>query len=215
MLASPVFESIYDLALLVGYFVGSIPTAFIIARFCGVKDIRKEGSGNVGSTNVGRVCGAAAGSFSLLLDVAKPVAALLVLYALRGDTVFEQGSLVFAISSLGVILGQCFPVWLGFKGGKGLACFLGFWLVLSPIATILAFVLLISLLSILRRRAIPYTVYTISTPAFYFFLQGDEGITKTGIICLIMVAVVVLRHSENIVAFITGREARLSLKGKA
>src|ERR1700720_3524470 len=111
------------------YFLGSIPFGLLLAKLFGAADVRKAGSGNIGATNVARVAGPLAGIFTLLLDAAK--GALAVVLAAR---LSDQSSTWMMIAGLCALVGHCYPIWLGFHGGKGVATAAGVFLVLSPLA---------------------------------------------------------------------------------
>ncbi|MGB7286673.1 MAG: glycerol-3-phosphate acyltransferase, partial [Salaquimonas sp.] len=110
-------------ALLVGYLLGSIPFGLIFAKFAGLGDIRKIGSGNIGATNVLRSGRKGVAAATLLADLLKGTVAVLVAGQYGADFAIMAG--------LGAFLGHCFPVWLGFKGGKGVATYLGVLLALA------------------------------------------------------------------------------------
>ena len=122
--------------LLAAYFLGSIPFGLFLAKLLGGSDVRKAGSGNIGAANVARVVGPLAGILTLLLDTAKGAAA--VLLAAR----FTHESAVWMmLAALAALVGHCFPVWLKFKGGKGVATALGVFLALCPLAALTALLL--------------------------------------------------------------------------
>ncbi len=107
-----------------GYLLGSIPFGMIVARVMGLGNLRQIGSGNIGATNVLRTGNKAAAALTLLFDAAKGAVAVLLARALAGEDAAQ-------IAALAAFLGHCFPIWLGFKGGKGVATFLGLWLALD------------------------------------------------------------------------------------
>ena len=107
-----------------GYLMGSIPFGMIVARVMGLGNLRNIGSGNIGATNVLRTGNKAAAALTLICDAGKGAVAVLLARALAGEDAVQ-------IAALSAFLGHCFPVWLGFKGGKGVATFLGIWLALD------------------------------------------------------------------------------------
>ena len=109
------------------YLLGSIPFGLLVGKLFGGADVRKAGSGNIGATNVARVAGPLAGILTLLLDAAK--GALAVVLAAR---LSDQSSTWMMIAGLCALVGHCFPIWLGFHGGKGVATAAGVFLVLCP-----------------------------------------------------------------------------------
>ena len=123
----PSFDSSMTQLLLwavLGYLMGSIPFGMIIARVMGLGNLRSIGSGNIGATNVLRTGNKPAAALTLLFDAAKGAIAVLLARALAQEDAAQ-------IAALAAFLGHCFPVWLGFKGGKGVATFLGLWLALD------------------------------------------------------------------------------------
>ena len=155
------------LVIIIAYLLGSIPFGYLIVRATEGADIRETGSGGTGATNVSRRAGKLAGIATLLLDAAKGAAAVLIAKSLLGAT---QDNLYWwiALAAVAVILGHMFPVWLRFRGGKGVATGVGVFLMLAPIAVGLAGVLFllivwstryVSLGSIVAAAAIPLFVW--------------------------------------------------------
>src|SRR5215213_7937346 len=118
--------------IIVAYLIGSIPFGYLIVRKKIGTDIRQTGSGGTGATNVSRRAGKAAGILTLLLDAAKGSAAVVIAKVVAGD------DWVIAVASIAALAGHIFPVWLGFRGGKGVATGVGIFLVLAPIALLCA-----------------------------------------------------------------------------
>ena len=153
---------------LAGYLLGSIPFGLILSKALGGTDVRQHGSGNIGAANVSRVVGPLAGVFTLLLDAAKGAAS--VWLAMR-FTDHRASAMIFA--GLAAMIGHCFPVWLKFKGGKGVATTLGVFLALSPQAALAAIALFllvvlfwryISLGSLAAAAAMPLLIYFLWAP---------------------------------------------------
>src|ERR1700685_4419975 len=120
------------------YLLGSMPFGLLLGKLFGAADIRKAGSGNIGATNVARVAGPLAGILTLLLDTGKGAAAVLLAARLTNDS-----ALWMVIAGLCALVGHCFPIWLGFRGGKGIATAAGVFLVLCPPAFLGAAILFI------------------------------------------------------------------------
>jgi glycerol-3-phosphate acyltransferase PlsY len=119
-----------------GYLLGSIPFGLLLGKLFGAADVRKAGSGNIGATNVARVAGPLAGILTLLLDAAKGAFAVVLAARLS-----EQSSTWMMIAGLCALVGHCFPIWLGFRGGKGVATAAGVFGVLCPPAFLGAVIL--------------------------------------------------------------------------
>jgi acyl phosphate:glycerol-3-phosphate acyltransferase len=205
------FQATFLLIPVVAYLLGSIPFGLLLGRLFGAADIRKTGSGNIGATNVARVAGPAAGVLTLLLDAGKGASAV------YGASRFAHESATWTmLAALGVIVGHCFPVWLGFRGGKGVATAAGAFLVLCPFATlgsILVFILVVaywrfvSLGSISAAAALPLLVYFLWAPGHappYAITFGT----------LAAVLLVVYKHDANIQRLVQGEEPRFSFGNK-
>ena len=150
------------------YLLGSIPFGVLLARLAGAGDVRSAGSGNIGATNVARVAGPLAGILTLVLDTAKGAAAVLL-----ADRLANGSAMWVILAGLAVLMGHCFPIWLRFKGGKGVATALGVFLMLSPpsaLAALFVFVLVVgywkyvSLGSISAAAAMPLLIYFLWAP---------------------------------------------------
>lgn len=193
------------------YILGSIPFGLLLGKLFGADDIRKSGSGNIGATNVARVAGPFAGILTLLLDGGKGAAA--VYCAAR----FTNASAVWMmIALLGVLLGHCFPVWLRFHGGKGVATAAGAFLVLCPwaaLGAIIVFVLVVaywrfvSLASISAAAVMPLLVY-------FFWAPGHAPPYVVTFGSLAAVLLVVYKHDQNIQRLVQGDEPRFSFGKK-
>jgi glycerol-3-phosphate acyltransferase PlsY len=196
-----------SLLLAAAYFLGSIPFGLIFAKLFAGSDIRKSGSGNIGATNVARVAGPAAGILTLMLDVAKGAAAVW----LAGQFA-EQSSTAMTLAGVAALLGHCFPIWLKFKGGKGVAPALGVFLMLAPLAALGAlsvFIVVsmawryISLGSISAAAAMPLLMYFLWAPGHAPPLVVDFG-------TLFASALVIFKHDANLQRLVDGTEPKFS-----
>jgi glycerol-3-phosphate acyltransferase PlsY len=184
---------------IIGYLLGSIPFGLVLTRFAGYGDIRQIGSGNIGATNVLRTGSKGAAALTLLLDLAKGSAAVVI-----GQAWGANAALVGAGC---VIIGHMFPVWLGFRGGKGVATALGVLLALAwPVALAAALVWVATAL-LLRYASLAALVAAVAAAVFAPFV-ADRAIAAViaGIALLI-----ILRHHANIRRLIAGTEGRISL----
>src|SRR5579864_6913554 len=150
------------------YFLGSIPFGVLLAKWFGGGDVRKAGSGNIGATNVARVAGPLPGILTLLFDIAKGAAAVWLAARFSNDSATWM-----VIAALAALIGHCFPVWLKFRGGKGVATAAGVFLALcwpAALGAIGIFVLvvifsrLVSLGSIAAAAAMPLLIYLLWAP---------------------------------------------------
>ena len=183
----------------IGYLLGSIPFGLLLTRLAGYGDIRRIGSGNIGATNVLRTGSKGAAALTLLLDLAKGWAAVVI-----GGAWGEDAALVAAGC---VIVGHMFPVWLGFRGGKAVATALGVLIALAwPVALGAALVWLATAL-LLRYSSLAALVAAVVAAALApFVADGPTAAVVAGIALLI-----ILRHHANIRRLMTGSESRISL----
>lgn len=184
-----------------GYLLGSINPAYIFGRLCGF-DIRRRGSGNAGATNVTLIMGKAAGLLCALLDIFKSFIAYRLAKALFPLTVFAG-----VLSGCACILGHIFPVWMGFAGGKGLACIGGLILAYDWKLFLLLLALEIVLALITNYICVMALSICIIFPVSYAVQTGD--VTGT-LLLAALIPVVYYKHLPNIKRIIEGREARLS-----
>lgn len=192
----------YLISLIISYFLGSIPFGLLVAKLFNKGDIRKVGSGNIGATNVMRVGGLRLAGLVWLLDMAKAVAAVLIGRYVGGE--------VLAVwCGFASIVGHCFPVWLRFRGGKGVSCLFGVLLAVNPILFIVCGVeWLIVALSSGRSSAGAVVVFCLM-PILGFFISF-----WTGIAFLAISVLCVLRHLENILRLVSGKESKIEWKWK-
>jgi glycerol-3-phosphate acyltransferase PlsY len=199
------------LILIIAYLLGSLPFGLILAKLFGGRDVRKAGSGNIGATNVLRVVGPLAGILTLLLDAAKGWSAV----SLAGRVTHEQTT-VMVLAGFLAMIGHCFPVWLGFRGGKGVATAAGVFLALCPSAFLAALVLFIvvvsfwryvSLASLAAAAALPLLVYLLWAPRF----APPETVTLGS---LAIAALVIVQHRGNIIRLARGEEPKFSFGKK-
>jgi glycerol-3-phosphate acyltransferase PlsY len=172
--------------ILAAYFLGSIPFGYLIVRIRSGADVRETGSGGTGATNVSRRAGKAAGVVTLVLDAVKGAAAVVLASWLLGTHYAING--LVAVAAVVAIVGHCFPLWLGFHGGKGVATGVGSFLVLAPLAVAGAAVLFllvvvltryVSLGSIIAAAAIP--VFVVLQNAFVRPVVGVQYVLSAAI----------------------------------
>jgi glycerol-3-phosphate acyltransferase PlsY len=188
------------LALLIGYLLGSIPFGFILTRLAGKGDVRSVGSGNIGATNVLRAAGKSIAAATLILDALKATAAVLIARELW------PGSEPFAAA--GSLVGHLYPVWLKFRGGKGVATYLGLLIpLLWPAALIYALVWIAALL-LIRISSVGGMLAAISAPIAAAAL-GEHRLFP---MLLGFTFLVLWRHHENIARLRAGKEPRIGRK---
>jgi glycerol-3-phosphate acyltransferase PlsY len=188
------------LALAGGYLLGSIPFAYIVTQAFGLGDIRQVGSGNVGTTNVLRTGNKLATALTLVGDVGKGVVAVLVAK--------QFGDMPAVAAALGAFAGHIFPVWLNFKGGKGVATCLGILAVLSWPVAALSFGTWLASVAITRISSLSALVAAVAAPIFMAFF-GPWLYTAGSVI---LAALVFVTHRENIARLMKGKEPRIGQK---
>jgi glycerol-3-phosphate acyltransferase PlsY len=192
------------LSLVFGYLLGSIPFGLIFAWLAGAGDVRKIGSGNIGATNVLRTGKIWAAVATLIFDAAKGVAAVLIAAAFYGKV-----GAVFA--GLGAFLGHLFPVWLGFKGGKGVAVALGVSLALSWPAALAMAVTWAVVAAISRFSSLSALVAAVLGPFFMYYFAGPLPALLAGVLAALIFVV----HRANIARLLNGSEPRIGAKKTA
>ena len=189
------------LALAIGYLLGSIPFGLILTRVGGKGDLRKVGSGNIGATNVLRTGSKGLAALTLILDCFKATAAILIAWRLFGE---HTGP----FAATGALLGHLYPVWLKFRGGKGVATLLGILIPMMPIAAAVYAAIWLVLLMTIRISSVAGMAAAASAPVTAAIL-GDELIFPM----LFGFAVLILwKHRENILRLRKGTEPRIATK---
>ena len=190
-----------------GYLLGSIPASYLVARFLAGVDLREVGSGNVGASNVYRAAGPWAYAAAIVLDAGKGVAAVLVVRAFGGSGVLQ------VVGGIAAVVGHMFPVWLRFRGGKGVATSAGVFLSLSPLATLCAAGVWLLVIGATRYASVGSLAGVASLP---FLLYGIHSWERPELLALslVLLAVVVWSHRGNLKRLAAGREKRLSWKRK-
>ncbi len=189
-------------ALLLAYLLGAVPFGLILVRLRTGRDVRQAGSGNIGATNVLRTTGRFWGVATLLLDAAKGAAAVLIAGALTGG----EGTTVF-FAGLAAVLGHIFPVYLRFRGGKGVATCLGVFLVLSPLALLPTVVVFVTVALVSRTVSLGSISAALAFPLAVWWL---DPVTVPQLAAVLgCSAAVVWSHRSNIARILQGRENRL------
>jgi glycerol-3-phosphate acyltransferase PlsY len=194
------------LVLVVAYLLGSIPFSFLVARAFGVEDVRRVGSGNVGATNVLRSAGRTAGGLALLLDAAKGAAASGLAVGL-----VPEPPLIPALAAVAAVLGHMYPVWLGFRGGKGVATGFGAFAPLAPWASAAATVLFLLTLAATRYVSVGSIVGAASLAALAFVFRDSSFVAWAATFTAVLV---VLRHRSNLQRLWGGSERRAGEPGR-
>jgi acyl phosphate:glycerol-3-phosphate acyltransferase len=188
----------YSAALLFGYLLGSIPFGLILTRLAGTADIRSIGSGNIGATNVLRTGRKGLAAATLVGDALKGTATVLIMYRLWG-----QDHAILA--ALGAFLGHLFPVWLRFKGGKGVATYIGILLALAWPAALVFCLIWLAVAALSRYSSLAALTASLTTP-FVLWLLDDRQEAQ---LFALLTALLWLMHRENIMRLIRGTEGKI------
>ena len=188
-------------AAVFGYLLGSIPFGLLVTRAAGLGDVRKIGSGNIGATNVLRTGNKGLAALTLLLDMLKGTAAALI----AGHFAPELG----LAAGFAAFIGHIFPVWLGFKGGKGVATYLGVLVGLAWQAALVFAVVWLALAFLLRYSSVSSLMAAVAAPVFLYF----TGHTDLAIVFAVMSAIIWIKHHANISRLLAGTETRIGSKG--
>ena len=194
------------LGLVVVYLIGAIPVGFLVARAAGGIDIRSKGSGNIGATNVLRTLGPVAAVLTLLLDVAKGYVAVRTAEVIGPDPAWG------AAGALVAIVGNCWPVYLRFKGGKGVATALGAYLALIPAAIVPAAIVWVVLTAVFRYVSLASILASVGLAVGAWILAYPP-------VCVVSAAcaaaLIIWRHHENVKRLFSGTEHRLGKRASA
>jgi acyl phosphate:glycerol-3-phosphate acyltransferase len=189
---------INSLVIVTGYLLGSVPTGYILGRLAGV-DVRTAGSGNVGATNVARVAGKRVGILTLIADTAKGLIPVIVAREL------EFSLLTVAAVGLAAFFGHLYPIFLKFRGGKGVATAFGVFLGLAPLATVILIVVFAIVMASARIVSLGSIATALASPVVLWFC--DYSVILVGMATLIA-ALIIIRHSTNIQRLRAGTEPR-------
>jgi glycerol-3-phosphate acyltransferase PlsY len=192
---------LYAAAVIFGYLLGSIPFGLIITRIAGLGDVRRIGSGNIGATNVLRTGNRKLAALTLLMDALKGTVAVLVASAFGPGLGLAAGFAAF--------LGHLFPIWLGFKGGKGVATYLGVLIALSWQAALVFAVVWIAVAWLSRYSSLAALLAAVAVPVSLAFVFGPAGVAW---LFTVMSLIVFAKHHANIRRLLDGNESRIGAK---
>ena len=187
-------------ALLIGYLLGSIPWGILLTRIAGAGDLRAIGSGNIGATNVLRTGRKGLAAATLLLDLLKGAAAVWIVAALFPGEQLVAGAAAF--------IGHCYPLWLRFRGGKGVATMMGVVVALSPIAGLVYAVVWLGLLGTIRISSVAGMAAAVAAPV----AAAAVGRFDLAVLFLGLALIVLWKHRENIARLVAGQEPRIGRK---
>jgi acyl phosphate:glycerol-3-phosphate acyltransferase len=185
--------------IVLGYFIGSIPFALVLARYRGL-DLRKVGSGNLGAANVLRASGPTAGVMVAILDIAKGAVSVLVADQL------SDGPTLPALAGFAAIVGHIYPIWLRFRGGKGVATACGVFAVLTPLAVVPAFAAFIATVWITRYISLGSVIASLVLPPLAYVTGSSAPEITAAVAASILI---VFRHRSNLARIASGTERRI------
>ena len=186
------------------YLLGSVPFGLVLTRLMGLGDLRAIGSGNIGATNVMRTGSRLAGFLTVLLDAGKGALPVLAAGAYLGSEAAQ-------IAALSAFIGHLHPVWLRFRGGKGVATYLGILAAFSVPAGLLACLTWLAVFAAFRISSAGSIAASLLAPVWLLLFAGSETVAATAV----MSAWILLRHHQNIRRLLAGTEPRISLTGKS
>jgi glycerol-3-phosphate acyltransferase PlsY len=193
------------LIVIVAYLLGSIPFGFLIVRAKAGADIRDSGSGGTGATNVSRRAGMAAGVLTLLLDALKGSAAILIASRISG----EDSGWLLTVAAISVVVGHIFPIWLGFRGGKGVATAVGVFLVLAPVEVAIAGMIFLATVWRTRYVSLGSIVAAITIPILLglkVIAFKDVLLYPTLVAATVCAVLIVFAHRQNVARLVNGTE---------
>jgi glycerol-3-phosphate acyltransferase PlsY len=209
-------NKIYLIVAVMAYLLGSIPFGYLLVRIFRGEDIRLSGSGNIGATNVARSGAKGLGIATLALDALKGALAVWLAAVLAGSKYNLCGDFtqhpcapalrMMSMAALFAVLGHVFPVWLRFKGGKGVATALGVFCVLFPAAILVALAIFILIVAITRYVSLGSILGAIAFPAAAYFLQSTDAMSL--VLASSVSLIVILKHHQNISRLLSGTESR-------
>ena len=198
---------------LLSYLLGSIPFGLIVTKLYGTKDIRKIGSGNIGATNVLRTGQKGLAVITLILDGFKGYLSVSIVYLLTKVFLvneIELNSTAFnfyfiSLSGLSAVLGHCFPIWLKFRGGKGVATGFGVFLALNPEIVFIVLIIWILVFLLLKISSLSSLISFITLPILFFVLKNNMSFL---IVSILISTIVIFKHKENILRLIKKEEPK-------
>ena len=189
-------------ALVIGYLLGSIPFGLLLTRMAGLGDVRNIGSGNIGATNVLRTGNKGLAAATLLLDAFKGTVAVLIAAHFFGE---DAG----VLAGFAAFIGHIFPVWIGFKGGKGVATYLGILLGLAPLMALIFAIVWLAIAFTTRYSSLSALVATLVIPVVLWIL----GVDKIAAVMALMTVISWYKHRANIARLTAGTEGKIGAKG--
>lgn len=205
---------LWIVTLAIAYLLGSIPTGYLLVRIFRGSDIRETGSGNIGATNVARSGARGLGVATLILDVFKGLLAVVIAQHLAQWAGFPNGYDLEAMAGLAAVVGHIFPIWLGFRGGKGVATALGVFLALMPLTTVVAVLIFAGVFAVTKYVSLASIVSAACLAVLCVVMDTRHRI----IVDLVYIAIpllVIAKHHANISRLLAHTEPRFGSKPAA
>ncbi|MBO5478969.1 MAG: glycerol-3-phosphate 1-O-acyltransferase PlsY [Clostridia bacterium] len=204
----------YIVMAIVAYAIGSISFSVIFSKKMAGFDVREKGSGNAGSTNVLRTVGKKAAALTLICDILKGIIAILIAVLLSNIVKELDGALLVQIAAVAVVIGHTFPIFFGFKGGKGVATSLGVLLLINWQIGLICLVFALVIMALTRMVSAGSVLAAILFPVLTLFIGQDYFIVPGNyfIFSVIMALIVAFNHRSNIKRILSGTENKLSFK---
>ena len=201
---------------IIAYLIGSINFSVIISKKVAGFDVREKGSGNAGSTNMLRSVGKGAAALTLLCDILKGVVAILIAIGIGNIVKDADKGLLVQIAGVAVVLGHTFPIFFGFKGGKGVATSLGVLLISNWQIGLICFIFALALMAVTKMVSLGSISAAILFPVLTLFIHSHYIVEGNGyfIFSIILAAIVCFNHRENIKRIMNGKENKLSFGKK-
>ena len=194
---------LYAFLIIASYFIGAIPTGVVLATAFSGKDIRQEGSGNIGATNVTRVLGKKLGALTLAGDLLKGFLPVCM------GTYLVSSLSVVCLMGLAAFLGHLFPVYLKFKGGKGVATALGVFLYLAPLVILIEVIIFAGALVAWKYVSLGSIVAAATMPVLLYLFSAEKPIVQLSIVFAILI---IIKHRSNIQRLLSGTENKFGTK---
>ena len=194
-------DTFLTIAFVIGYLLGSIPFGLILTRLAGTQDLRSIGSGNIGATNVLRTGRKGLAAATLILDMLKGTAAVLIAGLYDGPN-------AAMLAAFGAFLGHLFPVWLKFRGGKGVATYIGVLIGLFWPAAVLFCLLWLAIAFTTRYSSLSALIASVVTPIFLWWM-GQPALAA---LFVILTLLLLYKHQENIMRLVSGNEGKIGKK---
>jgi glycerol-3-phosphate acyltransferase PlsY len=201
--------AIYFAIAAIAYLLGSIPFGLVLVRIVKGEDVRRLGSGNIGATNVARSGGAKLGIATLILDALKGYVAVALAFAISYRNPEIDVRLVAAVAALCTILGHVFPVWLRFRGGKGVATGVGAFIALAPRAVLVVLAVFFVIVAIFRYVSLGSIVASAIFPVLAFVFYRGQSSAVDFAVMLAASLLIIVKHKANIRRLLDGTENRL------